>query len=81
MPARDADQNRKAVPPPPPGTPKSPPSKPLANTLMDDITDKRPAMGRGTPIGIDQEPDETKSPSVPVERGPEREKHKTDRKP
>lgn len=71
MPAPDARPPKKAVPPPPPGTPTSRPSKPLANTLLDDVTDKRPAMGRGTPIGTDPQPDETKAPSAPVEPGPE----------
>jgi hypothetical protein len=79
-----SDKNKRAGPPPriapPPATPaKHPPSKPLANTLMDDVVDKRPAIGRGTPVGSDPSPMPPTN-VAPVEPGPERAKRDKNKK-
>jgi hypothetical protein len=71
------------APPVPPAAHRRKPDKPLANTLLDDVTDVRAAVGRTTPLGTDPEPAPApSSPAVPIEHGPEaqrerdrREKH------
>jgi hypothetical protein len=71
-------KNKKTDPPANVSTGKPRPS--LANTLMEDVNDRRPAAGKMTPSGRETNPEPSVAPAAPVEHGPERAKRDSKKK-